>query len=172
MGLDLDDRLPGNAADLLEALRPIVRKGKQEVHDAVPSRQNGVQQRPVRAIAGPLLSTSKIKISPRERSLWQKMLKHDVRAEVHVMVAVDAVRSGAIEAAKFIELRRYHIFERPHEPGVKDDLRKAVPPQVSAQSQLMFGEPGGYRRTGEWRREIQVQADIDATLKGNCRGAI
>jgi hypothetical protein len=57
---------------------------------------------------------------------WQQLLELNIRAKVHVMVAIDAPRRCAIKPLELIELSANRIFEVPGQAGMKKGRREAI----------------------------------------------
>lgn len=84
---------------------------KKEVCEAMPPCQHAVHDLAIETVERGLLSRLKCAVSPDNGSRRQQSLQQDVGAEVHVMVAVDATRVGAVKPPEFIELCRYDILK-------------------------------------------------------------
>src|SRR5262249_3349366 len=86
-----DGRLTRQQEYFLQAARRIKgREREEEVGEGMISRQDAVEHSPVRAVAPALLSRPEREVAPDDCSGWQQSAQHYVRAQVHMMMAVDA----------------------------------------------------------------------------------
>ena len=118
-------------------------------HDAIDRRS--VHPVPDRFFAGP-----EREISPHQRPGWQQTTKNDVRAQMHVMMAIETGRRDVVEASEFLELRLDHIFERAGEPRMKHRRRKPMGSQIRREPLLVFHEPRRRAVRRERTREVEV----------------
>ena len=91
-------------------------------------------------------------------------MKEHVRAEMHVMMAVDPLRGCPVDAAEFVELGRHEVVERPDKPRVKYHLGKAVPQQIPGDLLLVFKKSCGTARARKLRRKVKVEARVNSPL--------
>jgi hypothetical protein len=84
--------------------------------------QHVVHNSAIGAIAKTLLTALKCEASPDQSTLGQQLCQENVGAQVHVMMAVNPLRSCRIEAIKFLKLCLNHVCKRTDKSGMKDDL--------------------------------------------------
>src|ERR1700720_463069 len=112
MRLHFHDKPASQRKNLLQAAaRGKWRQREKEIRQLVAAGQNGVYASAVLAIEQTLLAWPKRKIPARDRSFRQKTRKEDIRTEVHMMVAVYAVRMFPVETAELIELGGDHVLK-------------------------------------------------------------
>src|SRR5260370_14244051 len=103
MRLHFNDKPASQRKNLLQAAARI--KGRQrekEIRQTVTAGQNGVHAPAIQAIEQILLARPKRKIPPGDRSFWQKTREQDIRTQVHMMMAIYAVRICLVEESRLI----------------------------------------------------------------------
>ncbi len=112
VGFDLDDVRSSQAEYPLESVRRIQRwQREQKVRRAMAPQQHAIDHATICSVHYALLARLKREVPSHERSPRQKALREDVRAEVHMMVTIDARGIGAVETAKLVNLCRDDILE-------------------------------------------------------------
>ena len=173
MRFHLDDVLASQGENPLEAGRGCERREReQEVVQAVAPNQHAVHEPTVCAVEEPFLHRLKGEVSPHEGAGRQQAAEKHIRAEVHVVMAVEAGGIAAVEAAEVVDLGGDDVLERSHERWIEHKLRQPVPAEMRGDSTLVLGNPGRARRGRERRREVQVQTGVDAVVDGHRGGAI
>ncbi len=127
--LQFDHKLASEGKDPLQAAWRFERREREEeVDEAVAAGKHAVRNQAIEPVSQPLLLTGlEGKVPPYQRSGRQQATEQHVCAEVHVMMAVEAVGVLLVETAVFVELGRYDVLEGPNEPGVKDCSGHGVP---------------------------------------------
>ena len=135
----------------------------------MPLRQKTVNSTVIETLGKAPFPRLEVKVSPNDCPARQQTGQKDVRAKVHVVMAVEPHRRSSIEPTELFQLRRDHIFERARQRWVKHGLGQTMPPKASGDSLLMLDELDGAVRLGERGSEIQVQAGVDSLLQGDPR---
>src|SRR6516225_6715521 len=109
----------------------------------MPSRQATVNEATIETVGKALFPRLERKVSPNYCHGRQQSPHENVRAKVHVMMAVQPLGHSPIEPTELFELRRNHIFERAHQRWVKKGLGQTIAPKTPGDSLLMLDELGG-----------------------------
>jgi len=163
-------KLPCQPEHSLQARRRIEWcQRKKEIDETMPSRQDTVNDPTIETVGEALFAWLERKVSPDDCHGWQQSAQENVRAKVHVVMAVEPLWRSSIEPTELFELRRNHIFERAYQRWVKQGLGKAIAPKTPGNSLLMLDEPGGAVRLRERGSKVQVQASVDFLFPGDPR---
>lgn len=112
MSLQFDDSVTCKGADSLYAGKRFEwLELEEQIGQHMPARQQAIHQGPVGAVQPALLARVKTEVPAYERAGREESTGKHVRAEMHVMVPIDASRLSAIEAAEFRDLSRHDILE-------------------------------------------------------------
>ena len=134
MGLQFDDSVAREGADSRYARKRFEwLELEEQIGKNMPTRQQPIHQGPVETVQPALLARVKTEVPAYERAGREEASGQHVRAEMHVMVPINASRGSSIEAAEFRDLSRHDILERPHQGGIEDRLRQAMTPEITAQ---------------------------------------
>src|SRR5579863_5940424 len=106
----------------------------------MPPRQATVNNSAIETVDEALFPCLERKVPSNYFYRWEQSPYENVRAKVHVMVAVNPLWHSAVEQKKFFELRRNHIFERAHQRWMKKGLGQAMAPQALGESLLVLHE--------------------------------
>src|SRR6266704_2942936 len=87
------------------------RKCKEEIREMVPPFQHAVYKLAIPTVKEPFLATLKSEISPHHDTGWNQLPENYVRALVHMMMPVDAIRSFTVNSPEFVKLLRHDVFE-------------------------------------------------------------
>lgn len=98
---------------------------------------------------------------------WEQSPYENVRAKMHVMMAVDPLGHSAVEPTKFFELRRDHVFERTHQCWVEKGLGQTMAPQTPGEFFLVLHKLGGAIRPRERGSKVQMQASVNLLFPGD-----
>jgi hypothetical protein len=127
----------------------------------MPSRQNTVNDPAIETVGEALFPCLEGKVSPNYCHGRQQSPHENVRAKVHVMMAVQPLGHSSIEPTELFELRRNHIFEGTHQRWVKKALGQTMAPKTPGYSLLMLDELGGAVRRRERSSKVQMQASVN-----------
>lgn len=137
----------------------------------MPPRQAAVNNSTIETVRDALFSWLERKVPPNYVNRWEQSPYENVRAKVHVMMAVDPLGHSAIEPTKFFELRRDHIFERTHQGWVKKGLGETMAPQTPGEFFLVLYKLGGAIWPRERGSKVQVQARVNLLFAGDSGGS-
>jgi hypothetical protein len=141
VGLHLDHPPTRQRKDALKAHRLERWQREKEVHRSVLPSEPSVDEAAIGAIPHALLSRLEREAPPDERSRRQEALEQHVRAQVHVVMAVQSVGDGTIEPMKLLELCAHEGLKAPGEPRMEHDLCEAVPQEPTSHAMLLVAEP-------------------------------
>jgi len=148
MGFHLDGKLMCEREYSFQTTLRLERgKREEKLREIVPPGQPFVNHFAIEPVQRTLLAELQRKISPHNGSRRQQTLHQNIRAKVHMMMAVDSIWFCPVEAAEFVELRFYDIFEGSGKPGVKNYLGEPVTRQISSYFLLPFDEAWGTVRS-------------------------
>jgi len=136
----------------------------------MPSRQDTVNDPTIETVDEALFSGLERKISPNYWHWRQQSPYENIRAKVHVMMAVQPLGHSSVEPAELFELRRDNILERAHQCWIKKDGGQTMAPKTLGNSLLMLHELGGAARRRKRGSEVEMQPSIDLLLSCNRRG--
>ena len=77
----------------------------------VPPLQHAVYESAVHAVKEALLATLKSKIPPHNDTGRNQLRENYVGAMVHMVMAVDAIRSLAVNSLEFVKLCKHDVLE-------------------------------------------------------------
>ena len=172
-GLDLDDMPTSEGQD---ARQPIGcrqrRQRKEEVDQAIAASQPAVHEPAVDPVEVATLAGREREIPPHEAADGEQALDEEVRAEVHVVVPVEAHGIGAVQATELGDLGADHVFESAGESRLEDNRSEAIPGQIPRQDRLLFDEAARATRRRPRSGEVQMKAGVDAVVTGDARGTL
>ena len=172
MSLHFDNESTSQLDDPLQPTRGRERhQRKEEVSQAVAPGEHAVHQSSIDDVPEALLTDLKRKASPHHRASGQEAREQHIRAEVHVMMAVEPVRGRPVQAPELVELGGDDVVERPREPRMKYGLAEPVTPQVPGHLLLALNQSPRTSRGRERARQVEVQAHLDSLLLSDRGGA-
>src|SRR5271157_1366023 len=105
MRLHFDDELVSQGKDPFKAGQRFEwLEREKEVGEAVTPGQYAVHNLAIKTVAEALFSRPKGEVSSNSSSSWKKSSKKHVRAQVHVMMAIESPWRCPINTAEFVEL--------------------------------------------------------------------
>ena len=93
----------------------------------MPSRQDTVNDPTIETVGEALFPYLERKVSPNYCHGRQQSPHENVRAKMHVMVAIESLRFCPIKTTELVALGGHEVFKRPDQQGVKKAPGKGVP---------------------------------------------
>src|SRR5690242_15343073 len=121
MRFHFHDRMTSERLNSLE-MRPGFerRQRKQIVNKPVSSIQNAIYSLAIKPIRRAFFSRVKGKVSADYNAWRQQSTKQHVGTKMHVVMSVNSLRIGSIEAAILLYLSRHDIFKGAHQAGMEN----------------------------------------------------
>src|SRR5580704_6567165 len=102
------------------------------------ARQHAVNLLAIATVYPSFFASSEREVAPYRGSGGQQARQKDVRAEVHMMVPVQAVRRAPIQPGVLIDLRANEILKGAHQRRIENRWSKAIGAEISRCALLVF----------------------------------